>query len=97
MKTIRLLRSTGLNLPRFTEGQVADVPDETAELLCGLSLAEVLKTVPDEPLRAIPDNPSIVAAEAKLAQIKEGWLGGGTPLEAPKHRRRPGRKSDDTE
>lgn len=83
MKTIRLLRSTGLNLPRFTEGQVADVPDETAELLCGLSLAEVLKTVPDEPLKAIPEHPSITATEA------EG--------ESPKHRRRPGRKSNDTE
>ena len=74
MKTIRIVRNTGADLPRFTEGQVVDVPDGTADLLCGLKLAELLRTIPDEPLKAIPENPTILAAEAKLAEIKEGWL-----------------------
>jgi hypothetical protein len=67
MKNVRVLRNTGANLPRFTEGQVVDVEDETAELLCGLNLAELLKAIPDEPLRAIPENPSIMAAETSEA------------------------------
>ena len=74
MKTIRVLRNTGANLPHFTEGQVVDVPDETADLLCGLHLAELLKAIPSEPLQAVPENPTILAAEAKLQEIKEGWL-----------------------
>ena len=74
MQTIRILRNTGAKLPHFTEGQVADVPDEIAELLCGLHLAELLKAIPDKPLRAVPENPTILAAEAKLQEIKEGWL-----------------------
>ncbi len=75
MKTIRMLRSTGADLPRFSEGQVVSVQDSVADLLCGLAIAELLKAVPDEPLKAVPDNPTIVAAEQKLAEIKEKWAG----------------------
>lgn len=63
MKKIRILRNTGADLPRFTEGQVSDVADEIADMLCGLKLAELLRTIPDNPLQAVPENPSIVAAE----------------------------------
>ena len=97
MKTIRVLRNTGVDLPRFTEGQVVDVPDDTANLLCGLKLAELLKTIPDEPLRAIPENPSILAAEVKLAEIKEGWLSGDTPQEPLKPKRPQKTKLDSKE
>lgn len=92
MKTIRVLRNTGNHLPRFTEGQVVDVPDETANLLCGLKLAELLKTIPAEPLRAVPENPSIVAAEAKLNDIKERWT--APAPEPPKHKRHPKSKPE---
>lgn len=97
MKTIRILRNTGVDLPRFTEGQVVDVPDEAANLLCGLKLAELLKTIPDEPLRAIPENPSILAAEAKLAEIKHDWMSGDTPQDPPKPKRSPKTKLDSKE
>lgn len=76
MKTIRVLRSTGNNLPHFTEGQVVEVHDDVANLLAGLSLAEVLKAVPAEPLCTVEDNPSIQAAEARLMETKEKWLAG---------------------
>lgn len=94
MKTIRVLRNTGSHLPHFSEGQVVEVPDETADLLCGLSLAELLKTTPPEPLRAVPDNPSILAAEEKLQEIKERWT---APLPPPKHKRQPKTKSEPKE
>ncbi len=93
MKTIRILRNTGANLPPFTEGQVVNVADNAAELLCGLGLAEVLKAVPDEPMRAIPENPSIVAAEAKLNEVKDRWMTGKganeTPDQSPPKSKRP--------
>lgn len=63
MKSIRILRNTGAGLPHFTEGQVVGVPDETADMLCGLKLAVLLKTIPVEPLRAIPAASAIVADE----------------------------------
>lgn len=88
MKTIRVLRNTGGNLPRFNEGQVVDVSDETADLLCGLYLAELLKAIPDEPLRAIPENPSIVAAEAKLTEVKHRWTAGQGANEPPPKQKR---------
>lgn len=99
MKTIQVLRNTGSHLPHFTEGQVVDVPNETAELLCGLNLAVLLKTIPDEPLQAIPENPTIVAAEAKLAEIKDRWLSGNPPLEGPlsKSKRQPKTKPESKE
>lgn len=75
MKTIRILRNTGANLPRFSEGQVVNVQDSVADLLCGLAIAELLKAIPGEPLKAVPDNTTIVAAEQKLAEIKEKWVG----------------------
>ena len=83
MKTIRVLRNAGASLPHFTEGQVVDVPDQTADLLCGLNLAELLKTVPQEPLRAVPENPSIIAAEATLKEIKDRWTDGVGQIESP--------------
>lgn len=89
MKTICVLRNTGATLPRFSEGQVVSVEDQTADLLCSLNLAELLKTIPEEPLRAIPENPSILAAEAKLNEIKERWTSGeptAQPTPRPKHR-----------
>jgi len=93
MKKIRLLRSTGPSLPRFSEGQAVEVPEETADLLCGLNLAEVIEMVPDKPMQAVPENPSIVAAEAKLEQIKDKWTSGETdkasPPPAPKAKRQP--------
>lgn len=95
MKTIRLVRNTGASLPRFTEGQVVDVPDETADLLCGLKLAELLKAVPDQLLQAVPENPSIVAAEAKLNEIKERWT--GEPERPPKPKHRPKTKPESKE
>lgn len=58
---IKVLRNTGANLPNFTEGQVADVSDDVAELLCGLRIAEILHAIPDEPVRAVPDSPGIQA------------------------------------
>jgi hypothetical protein len=102
MKTIRVLRNTGNHLPRFAEGQVVDVPDQTADLLCGLNLAELLKTVPDQPLMAIPDNPSVLAAEDKLQEIKDRWTSGrganeSPPQPAPKSKRQPKTKSDSKE
>lgn len=97
MKTIRILRNTGNHLPRFTEGQVVDVPDETADLLCGLALAELLKTVPPEPLRAIPENPSIVAAEAKLKEIKDRWTAPAPTPQTPKAKRQPKTKPESKE
>lgn len=97
MKTIRVLRSTGSHLPTFSEGQVAKVPDETADLLCGLDLAEVLEAVPDEPLEAIPENPSIKAAEEKLQEIKNRWQDGKGVNESPKPRRRQKSKLDQQE
>lgn len=93
MKTIRIVRNTGADLPRFTEGQVVDVPDGTADMLCGLKLAELLRTIPDEPLKAIPENPTILAAESKLAEIKEGWL----DPDPPKPKRPTKTKSDSKE
>ena len=74
MKRICVLRNTGSHLPRFTEGQVVDVPDEIAELLFGLKLAELIQTIPDEPLKAIPEKPTIlatdIAPEAPLSKSK---------------------------
>lgn len=63
MKTIRILRSTGANLPRFTEGQEVSVDSETAELLCRLKLAEVLQAVPGEPLQGVPPEPEVQAEQ----------------------------------
>ena len=73
MQRIRVLRNTGQNLPRLAEGQVVDVPDDTADLLCRLNLAVLLKAIPSEPLAAIPENPTIQAAEEKLEEIKDRW------------------------
>ena len=84
MKTIRVLRNTGVHLPRFAEGQVVDVDDQTAELLCSLNLAELLKAIPGEPLKAIPENPTILAAESKLADIKSRWTEDVAPLSKSK-------------
>lgn len=94
MKKIRVLRNTGRHLPRFTEGQVVDVPDQTADLLCGLNLAELLETIPDEPLQAIPANPSILAAEDKLQEIKQRWT---APPPQPKYKRQSKTKSESKE
>ena len=63
MKTVRVLRNTGAHLPRFSEGQVVGVDEQTAELLCSLNLAELIKTIPAEPLQAIPAKPTILATE----------------------------------
>jgi len=97
MKKIRLLRSTGPSLPRFSEGQVVEVPEDTADLLCGLNLAEVIEMVPDKPLQAVPENPSIVAAEAKLKDIKDRWTKGeaedAAPPPPPKPKRQPKTKT----
>jgi hypothetical protein len=63
VKTIRVLRNTGSHLPRFTEGQVVDVADETAVVLCSLHVAEVLRTIPVEPMKAVPEEPAIMAVD----------------------------------
>jgi hypothetical protein len=85
VQTIRVLRSTGGNLPRFAEGQVVDVSDDTARLLCGLNLADVIKAIPEEPLAAVPENPTIMAAEHDLQAIKDGWI--SEEPEPPKYKR----------
>ena len=84
MKTVHVLRNTGAHLPRFAEGQVVDVDDQTAELLCSLNLAELLKAIPGEPIKAIPENPTILAAELKLAEIKSRWTEDVAPLSKQK-------------
>jgi hypothetical protein len=63
VKKIIVLRNTGADLPRFSEGQVVDVQDKVAELLCGLKLAEVLQAVPPETLHAVPDISTVLTAE----------------------------------
>lgn len=96
MKTIRVLRSTGNHLPRYAEGQVVDVPDHSADLLCELGLAEVIRAIPAEPLQAVPENPSIVAAEQKLRDIKDRWLGDADTSESadkPRPKPRPKQKN----
>lgn len=65
-----MLRSTGANLPRFSEGQVVNVQDSVADLLCGLAIAELLKAIPGEPLKAVPENPTIVATDDTPAKPK---------------------------
>jgi len=65
LKKIRVLRSTGSDLPQFTEGQVAEVDEATAELLCKLNLAEVIKAIPPKPVAAVPDEPGIQADQDK--------------------------------
>ena len=94
MTAIRILRNTGANLPRFTEGQVVDVPADTAALLCGLALAEVLETTPPAPLRAVPENPTILAAEEKLQEIKQRWT---APPQPPKPKRQSKHRSESKE
>lgn len=81
---------------------MVNVPDQTADMLCSLSLAELLKTIPEEPLRAIPENPSILAAEDKLAEIKDRWMNGegvneAAPQSPPQRKRHPKTKPDSKE
>lgn len=92
MKTIRVLRSTGNNLPHFTEGQVVDVRDDVADLLAGMNLAEVLKAVPEEPLRTVADNPSIQAVETRLIETKERWIAGKASNEPSQQTTKPKRQ-----
>jgi hypothetical protein len=77
------------------EGQVVDVSDDTASLLCSLNLADVIKAIPAEPLTAVPDNPTIMAAEDDLQAIKEGWI--SEQPEPPKHKRNHKTKTDSKE
>jgi hypothetical protein len=56
MKRIKVLRSLGLGLPRFVEGQVVEVDDETCGQLIAAGLAELIRAVPDpgKVLEAVP-------------------------------------------
>ena len=47
MKRIKVLRSLGLGLPRFVEGQIVEADDETCGRLIAAGLAELIRTVPD--------------------------------------------------
>jgi hypothetical protein len=51
---VKVLRNLGRGFPQLTEGQVADLDEQTAERLVKQGLAEVVvRAVPQEPIKAI--------------------------------------------
>jgi len=65
MKRIRLLRNLGAGYPPYKEGEEQDVQDHLADVLCGKKLAELIRAIPNKPLKAVPDKPQIEGTRSK--------------------------------